>query len=308
MTAPRFTAGTRLRAGQLNALAGRADAAHLGAAGFLAQENGREQVARSPHRLHAPVRRERAPELFDIRTKYDPSGHDDGPFRILAYLPPDGIWTGRQGASGPAGSLWRGQGAYVTVGGSPAICDEENGQALGDKDAPWVDLGPVPTGGWRVWMRFRENGGTYFWRLSVLCEGDSEIFPDESLQTTVPAVLIAELPGKLHRQERRPSLRQIRSGLIEVSPRPLTDEDLVRAGASVNASLTQTIESMGGALRLRDAESGGRTDSQFLDGESVEAVPVLLKRSRDNHLAMRLFWLTPTAFISLLNLKTKDQA
>ena len=50
-----FGKGSRLRASDLNDLSGRAEAAHLGAAGFLAQENGREQVARNPRR-DPPVR------------------------------------------------------------------------------------------------------------------------------------------------------------------------------------------------------------------------------------------------------------
>lgn len=45
-----FRPRRRLRASQLNELARSADSAHLGAAGFLSQENGLEQVARSPRR------------------------------------------------------------------------------------------------------------------------------------------------------------------------------------------------------------------------------------------------------------------
>lgn len=45
-----FQPRRRLRASQLNELARSADSAHLGAAGFLSQENGLEQVARSPRR------------------------------------------------------------------------------------------------------------------------------------------------------------------------------------------------------------------------------------------------------------------
>ena len=46
----------RLRASQLNELARSADSAHLGAAGFLSQENGLEQVARSPRRMSPIVK------------------------------------------------------------------------------------------------------------------------------------------------------------------------------------------------------------------------------------------------------------
>lgn len=46
-----FQPRRRLRASQLNELARSADSAHLGASGFLSQENGLEQVARSPRRM-----------------------------------------------------------------------------------------------------------------------------------------------------------------------------------------------------------------------------------------------------------------
>jgi len=56
-----FVRNTRLRASDLNELSGRAEAAHLGAAGFLTQENGREQVARNPRRDPPPRRAAASP-------------------------------------------------------------------------------------------------------------------------------------------------------------------------------------------------------------------------------------------------------
>lgn len=60
-----FQPRRRLRAAQLNDLARSADSAHLGAAGYLSQENGLEQVARSPRRPGAAVVRKSASPASD---------------------------------------------------------------------------------------------------------------------------------------------------------------------------------------------------------------------------------------------------
>ena len=63
-----FFPRTRLRAGELNELAERAESAHLGGASYLAADNGFEQVARNPRRDERPAAPGAGPKVFLCRT------------------------------------------------------------------------------------------------------------------------------------------------------------------------------------------------------------------------------------------------
>lgn len=137
----RFGKGSRLRASDLNDLSGRAEAAHLGAAGFLAQENGREQVARNPRRSAPVPPRPSAPRLFDLCFK--PVPDSDGELGIHVFC--------GHGSMGPCEPAVRVNGRAVW-----GLWDET--EASWDDESPWQLLkggyDAPPADGTAVWIVF----------------------------------------------------------------------------------------------------------------------------------------------------------
>lgn len=117
-----FIPGQQLGAGALNRLSKTADSAHLGFAGFLANDNGFEQVARNPRRTTPPSKSaDVRVRPFACRIGRDTAdGAEDGAQALFCYLPPE-----------TAGAV-RFRGAVVPTD-----------QSLGTAQEPWVRLGPA---------------------------------------------------------------------------------------------------------------------------------------------------------------------
>lgn len=133
-----FLPGRHLGAGALNRLSESARSAHLGFAGFLATDNGSEQVPRNPRRMSSPNGfGSSRPRPFACRLAPDTAENaEEGDRALFCYLPP---------ATADA-IRWAGKAV------SPAM-------NLGTKAKPWVNLGEPGEKLWLVLM-FPEYSST----------------------------------------------------------------------------------------------------------------------------------------------------
>lgn len=174
-----FQPRRRLRASQLNELARSADSAHLGAAGFLSQENGLEQVARSPRRTVGKRNEKIIPlDYFDCRILSDANGAS----HLCCYVP-DTTYAVvvDQSRTDPATMSWFGN------------------------DGKWIDLGTISTNeDYIAYLGFVDAGVNeyprWLWKvfLSSDLSGYMEPTMDASVVWTHPVVPICRLlDGKL---------------------------------------------------------------------------------------------------------------